>query len=253
MKSLLIINSEQRDSGTAGSFKWSVNYYNVNSINNFRINKITIPYSYYNLKTQTFTISQNSGPLISIVFPAGNYTAQTLAGKLSSLINASLFASTLTINYLTDQNKFEFLLSSGVLTIDFLISQNVLGNYANYNLSYQLGFSQYNNLSNPPANFNGIIAPYTANLNATSNLYISCPTLNIYDISIFNRQRASIVQTIPVNTNIYGFIIWENSQSTIFPLYNTSLGQFEISLLDDYNNIIDLEGQNWIIEIELYK
>lgn len=252
MKSLLIINSAQRDKGTSTDFTWSINYFGINNIASFAFNKITIPYSYYNLKTQTFTISQNGGPAVNITLPAGNYTAQTLAGKLSSLINASLFAATLTINYLSDQNKFEFLMSSGTLEFNFLISQNVLGSYANYNLSYQLGFSQYNNLVNPPS-FNGIISTYTVNLNASSNLYLSSSTLNIYEISIFNRERASIIQTIPINTNIFGFIIFEPNEKINFKLDDKMLGKFNFTLLDDYNNVIDLEGQNIIIEIELYK
>lgn len=249
-KTLLIIDSAQRVRGTSTDFLYSINYYNLSDVNAFRVNKITVPYSFYNLKAQTFTISQG-GPTININFPAGSYSANTLAQKLSSLINASLFGATITINFLADQNKFEFIMDFGTITINFLYDNSVLGNFANYNLSYQLGISPPTALANPP-NFANYTSPLVASLSATSNLYLASPNLNLYEVSIFNKVRANIIQSIPVNVNSYNFIIWENSQETIFKLNDKSIGDLNFQLLDDYNNVVDLNGLNMIIELQLY-
>lgn len=248
LKTLLIINSEQRDTGTGSNFNYSLDYYALTNVQSFRINKIICPYSWYNIRTQEFTVSQG-GPPITIIFPGGSYTANSLITTLQNLINPVLVGAILTITYSNITNKFTFDISVGSLTFNFLFDN--IGKTFNYNLAYQIGFSQYSEQLNPPTFFNTYTALYSADLSATYNLYISCPNLNFYIASIYNRIKSNVIQSVPVIVNSYNFIVWENQLETVFELDNTTINTLSFQLLDDFNNVIDLEGLNIILEIEL--
>ena len=250
-ETLIIINSGQADYGTSADFTYSFKDYGLTGVKQFRVNKITVPYSFYNQRQQNFIIQYNGAGPVNLLFPAGSYTATGLATKLAGIINATI-ANPITITYDSVLNKFKFTMTGAdTLILNFIPGPG--GSLANYNIGVQMGLILASSVA-AVGPFNALTAPYCANLNATSNIYISSAILNMYNVSYFDRIKANIIQSVPVNVNSFNFIIWENSQQTMFDLMtdNTNISYIDIKILDDYGNVLDLNGLNVIIEIQFY-
>lgn len=245
-ETLVIINSKDRVSGTSSSFNYQPESFTLGNIKMFRVNKITIPYSFYNLKQQTFTVSVNSGPPVTITLPAGSYSAQSLANTLNAIINP-LISQPVNITYDQNTDKFTFTMTSpNTIALNFNAS-GLTSDQFGYSLQKTLGFSS-------PVPTSGIIvtSDLVANLNASSNLYIQSLTLCTAIPSYFIKKRSQVIQSIPIYVNSFNYIIWENRQQTYFKYDDRSIMNIDITILDDYGNIIDLNGQDIVIEFQMF-
>lgn len=223
MPTLLILNSKQRYYGETNNF--AINFEQKVQVNRFRINKIILPYSWYNLKSQNYTING-----VTHLLPAGSYSITSLISTLNASI-APVIAS-----YNTNQNTITFT-NAAPFTCVFAAGSGYLGD------ALQL---------------NGVIAPATSitsgviNLNLTSNVYITSQALTTYYQSIYVKRKANLVQTIPVNVNSFGFIVYQNQTETVFNCDSQTFANIDVQVRDDDGNLIDLNGQNIIMELELY-
>lgn len=237
---LLIVNSKDRISGNSTDFYYAIKYYGKEEIKDFRIGKITIPYSFYNLKQQFFNFTYNS-VLFDIEVPAGNYTAQSLATFLQNTLSTETGAA-ITVTYSQSTNKFSVQVSSpNNFSFDF---EDPLP--YNYSIQKALGFA---NLIPTTSSYTSVNC---ANLNCSDNLYIRSQTLSYYNPSIFQTQRDQVIQLVPILVNPFNFIFYENQQEISFPCDYRSLSTFDIQLIDDYGNIIDLNGLDWTFEIQIF-
>ncbi len=240
---LLIIDGKDRVYGSSENFIYNLQNYATPKIQKFRINKITIPYSFYGIRSQEFSINVNNAPAQYIQFVGGNYTANELAIYLQGLINA-VSAQPIVITYNQATNKFKFDMTPPHvidLTFPFLP--------LNYNLGVSLGLMTTNTNT---GNFTSLTSPKQANLSATSNLYLSSSALRVYNTSYFNQKAFSIIQTIPVNTAPFNYIIYQNSIEVVFKGGGFQASSLDFQIYDDDGNIIDLNGEDIIIEIELF-
>lgn len=245
---LLVIDSRLRSTGTDGDFIYIPNSISINKVRGFRVNKVTVPYSFYSVILQTF-IFNYGGTNYNITIPAGNYTAYQLASTVQSNIAGAIGASTVTVQYLPIQNAFE--ISSSASTFQFNFAGSVPTTMASYSVGAQMGLLQNYNLSYTiPATAN-LTSPYSANLSATSNIYLRSRTLGIYYTSYFQNNRDNIICSIPINVNAYNWIIYSQFVPTIFDYDKQNLNQIDFSFLDDFGNILDFRGQNCIIEVEI--
>lgn len=237
---LLIVNSKDRISGTSTDFNYQIKYYGREEVQSYRIGKITIPYSFYNLKRQFFIFKYN-GINFDIELPAGNYSAQSLATFLQTTLSAETSASIL-VSYSTTTNKFSVSALSPN-TIQFEFEDPV---EYNYSLQKALGFP---NLTTIVSLY---VSPNCANLNASDNLYIFSQSLSFYTPSIFQSQRANVIQLVPILVNPFNFIFYENQQQINFPTDFQTISTFDVKLIDDYGNTVDLNGLDWTFEIQLF-
>lgn len=243
MNQLLIIDGKDRSYGTSENFTYVLENYQTPRIKKFRINKITIPYSFYGIRSQEFSINVNNAPAQYIQFVGGNYTANELAIYLQGLINA-VSAQPIVITYNQATNKFKFDMTPPHvidLTFPFLP--------LNYNLGVSLGLMTTNTNT---GNFTSLTSPRQANLSATSNLYVASNTLRVFNTSFFNRKSASIIQTVPVNVSPFNYIIYSNQIESLFSGGNFQLSSIDIIIYDDDGNVIDLNNEDIILEIELF-
>ncbi len=222
---LVIINSKDRISGTATDFRYELSKNKI-GVKSFRINKISLPYSWYNQVQQIFTIN-----LINYVLPAGSYTVYSLINKIHSLVQGDF--PSFTITYDSDTNKVT--IANNILTtIDF---QGRLGQ--------QLGFTTEIGPAFESTSEN------TVNLSLTSNIYIYSQTLSTYMTSYFQKKQDNIIQNIPVSVNSFNYVVWQNQMETMFALDSQNLFNFDIKVIDDFGEVINLNGQNIIIEIQI--
>lgn len=223
---LLIINSKDRHQGSPGNFQYSLDLRGRVDIQGFRINKVTLPYSWYNIPEQQFIFNSNV-----ILLPAGSYTIYTLIQRLQNLMR--VYSPLLTITYDSDTNKIT-IEDDISFTVSFL-----------EDLQIALGFI---------TPFTGLIktGEFVTNVNLTSNVYLSSAALTVYTNSFFNKKTANIFQSVPVNTNSFGYVIWQNSLETTFKIDSRNIQNIDLQVYDDEGNIIDFNNQNWILEIEIY-
>lgn len=237
---LLIVNSKDRISGTSTNFNYQIKYYGKEEVDTFRIGKITIPYSFYNLQQQFFIFKYN-GTNFDIELPAGNYSAQSLATFLQTTLSAETSAA-ISVTYSVTTNKF---IVSVVNPNNFQFEFEDPIPY-NYSLQKALGFP---NLTTVTDNY---ISPNCANLNASDNLYIYSQALSFYTPSIFQTQRDQIIQLVPILVNPFNFIFYENQQQVNFQTDFQTISTFDIKLVDDYGQVVDLNGLDWTFEIQLF-
>ena len=237
---LLIVNSKDRLSGSSTDFNYQIKYYGKEEIQSYRIGKITIPYSFYNIQQQYFRFYYNGSPAI-VDIPAGNYSAQSLVNYLQTEISNDVGAP-VTFTYSSITNKF---------TVSVPIPNNFYFDFIHdtpyqYSLYRALGFPKITTVATT------YVSPNCANLNASDNLYIFSQALSFYSPSIFNTQRNNVIQLVPIIVNPFNFIFYENQQSIEFPTDFQTICTFDIKLLDDYGEVVDLNGLDWTFEIQLY-
>lgn len=222
---LVIINSKDRISGTPSNFRYELTKNKLN-VKSFRINKVTVPFSWYNQPRQTFTVNT-----ILFTLPEGSYSIYSLISALHSEVQGTF--PNFTITYNADTNKVS-IHDTIALTIVF-----------NGRLGQQLGFE---NSIGPSVS---LTSTNTVNLALTSNIYIYSQSLSTYMTSFFQRRQDNIIQNIPVAVNTFNYVVWQNQLETTFALDSQNLFNFDIKLLDDYGSVIELNGQNIIIEIQI--
>ena len=247
---LIEINSKDRYNGTSANFNYNFKQIGRENVTSIRVNKTTIPYSYYNTREQTFTVTIDEEPPVLINFPAGSYTPLTLSNQLLALINPTV-SQPVTITFNQNTNKFTVSVANPhTISINFsnVLSQpTTSGNsLINYNIGHQMGFI---NLILPTTQSH--TSDIVVNLNATVNIYISSNSLTSYMQSYFNTNKSNIIQAVPIQVNSFNYIVWENQQDTTFAFDNGTINQFDLKLLDDYGNILDLNGNNWTMELQL--
>ena len=199
---------------------------------------VTIPYSYYNIKQQEITVVYNTlGYTVTI--DAGNYNANSLATYLQTKFSAAT-GGVFTVTYLQPSNKY-------TISVALPNTYNIFfAADTNYSLQRALGFPS------STGDVNTYTGTRCANLNCTDNLYIYSQALSFYTPSIFQTQRDHIIQTVPILTNPFNFIFYENQQEVRYPTDYQTVGNFDIKLVDDYGTVVDLNGLNWTFEIQLF-
>ena len=196
-----------------------------------------IPYSFYNVNIRNNTLNfyiNNQQPMRSITIPIGNYTVTTLV----STLNSSLASYNFTVTYLpitnklsfTNPNNFTFDGSSTILSI--------------------LGF--YTTGSLVPVNS----SPYNLTSNAVVNLQTQqciniCTNFGTSNINSIDGQQSSILASIPINAPPYSTINYSNdSLSNKVNLYSNIFSSINIKLLDQDNNLLDLNYQNYSLTLQ---
>ena len=91
-----------------------------------------------------------------------------------------------------------------------------------------------------------------ANLNSSDNLYIFSQALSFYTPAIFQTERNNVIQVVPILVNPFNFIFYENQQQIDFPTDFQTISTFDVKLIDDYGQVVDLNGLDWTFEIQLF-
>lgn len=245
---LLIIDSKDRSSGSVTDFNYTFNRIQILKPRQFRINKINIPYTFYAIEQQNFTITYNAVPYV-INIPAGNYSAPSLAQVVQTLCNASIPAPGITITYDINTNKMQFTATLGnTFAFDFSAYS---GARANYNLGIGLGMVLVDDVSQVVAPATQFQSIYQCNLSATKNIYLKSQQLRLYNVSFFQAIPDNVIQSVPITVNSFGYIVWENFYPVIFNNDEQTISNIDFQLVDDYNNIINLNQYSFSIEIQI--
>jgi hypothetical protein len=200
-----------------------------------------IPYSFYNVNIRNNTLNfylNNQPTMISVSVPVGNYNVNTLLTALNTALSSYNF----TITYSSLTNKFTFTNTS---TFSFYSSSSIFA---------ILGF--YSSTSNSLLVSSLISGSYTLTSNAVVNLQTQqcvniCTNFCTNNINSVNGQQSTILASIPINCPPYSIINYSNDSTTNkVNLYSNLFASINIKLLDQDNNLIDLNYQNYSLTLQ---
>jgi hypothetical protein len=192
----------------------------------------SIPYSFYSITSfdNTFSWGLVAGAVNTYYIQPGNYNITQLIDVLTIAMGASY-----TITYSSITSKILITHSSSNFTI-----------YAG-SFNHIIGFSKTTNTTSAG---NLLYGRDCVNLNQIRaiNVEVNFPT---YNINVAQAYNQNIMATIPVYVAPFSIITYENPNNFRTNLYVNKLDQIQIRLLDNESRLIDLNGINYQMTLQL--
>jgi hypothetical protein len=243
----LVINSANRNNpnaSTTSNFTFSPNE-KASRINEVSVEFISIPFSFYTINSSNNVLTFNSA-VHSITITPGNYTMTNLITEMQTKLLAvpafSLLTPTVTFSYTT--YKVTISMSSAFI-VDSKTAQPT-STFAPF-----LGFS-VSSVSNTTATANNVI-----NISGGNYLYVVSNYLsnNLHNGILYsNGSYDKALTIVPINTSPGGIILYQPNipirLDSRLNIRTTDL--IDITIYDEYNNIIDLNGQDIAINLLLF-
>jgi hypothetical protein len=195
------------------SAQFPVSFYVVNYSNN------TLRYQYHNL------------PITTISFDVGNYNATSFIAQFHSQVvnQVSLTFDKLTGKYLINSNQNFTFYQQGSTCF------RLLGLDLESDL---VGIAPYDQFAPFPCNFAGI-----------TRLKIVSEKLATY--SRDSSTITNVLATIPVNAPPFGILLYQNTSNFKAMLRERVIDFFDIRIYDDFNNLINFNGIEFGITLQL--
>lgn len=258
----LLIDSYDRIEGTSTAFRINLNQVKEN-IESIQLVSAIIPntaYNVYNYTINGILYQNNLIPFREVAsdafatVPIGNYSITNLIAAIGvAMTSSSPNLQVYTASY--DSSTFKITVTtSGPNPFAFRFAATFGGtNYTNINLSYVMGFNNTNTgvaalslTSNNVVNLSGIPYYVIKNNNLQNNVFTTEATSGMYYIP--NNVNGANIAYYLCSTEKDGNIMKFNKGSY------TTLTQLNISLMDTYERIVDLNGADWqfCIKINYY-
>ena len=197
----------------------------------FSIVNCIIPYSFYNINSNNNVLNYKINSVnYSLTIPIGNYSIINLVAYLNSQLTNFTFAYNKIYNKITITNSIN----------DFILNSS--------NFLTLIGFNNSNYISTNKT----LTSPNCININYTRciNLISNIITYNI-NTSKNLVNNNNIICSIPVNTSPNTLRQYQNTNNFRTNLFVNTLNKIVIKLVDNNNNIIDLNGLNFNLTVQL--
>jgi len=241
-KTHLYIYSKNRLSGSNSSSDFSIRLLNpLDDIKKIRLLNVLIPNTVYNINSNnnTFLWEESAGGgQISSTLTNGSYSAQTFATMLKTVMDAdSNNSQSYTISYNIDTGKYT-ISSSANFSLYFSQMNSTIAKMMGFaSTSDQTGSSSYTSTNVCNFSFSDFISIKITQFEDNMKK-------NIYGGSIYYDHTF----IIPNNTNFSDIISYHNDvddENEIVFNISKSFKFLNISLRDENNNILDLNGNDW--------
>lgn len=198
-----------------------------------------IPVSFYtiNYTNNLFKIKLDTNPISTLTIPTGNYNANSLINKISTLIDDT--------NFIISLDK-----TTGVLTFTHNKSFIIYNNF-NYSIGTILGFT--NNSTNTATGTNpySLSPSYPLNLLGIERISILSNELPTFNYSSSYNGSCCILAVIPVDAVLWGMINYHNVTNIKHILKVKNIDNIDIQLIDESNNYINFNNCDWSITLSL--
>ena len=192
----------------------------------------SIPYSFYSITSfdNTFSWGLVAGAVNTYYIQPGNYNITQLIDVLTIAMGAGY-----TITYSSITSKILITHATSNFTI-----------YAG-SFNHIIGFSKTTNTTSV---VNLLYGRDCVNLNQIRaiNVEVNFPT---YNINVAQAYNQNIMATIPVYVAPFSIITYDNPNNFRTNLYVNKLDQIQIRLLDNESRLIDLNGINYQMTLQL--
>jgi hypothetical protein len=201
---------------------------------NLSVQNVSIPHSFYNCNSSNnilrYNLNSSPSEILTIVIPAGNYNVNTLKTYLANSMTG------FTVSYNATTNKYTFYHNSSDFTI--LSSSTCLA---------LLGFKNNVSLSSSSRTLTSTIC---CDFTTTKCILIasSFPSSNI---SKAINSDNNIIASFPVDVLPFGLLTYSNHNNYKFNTYANILSSITLRLTDQNGNLLDLNGCDWTITLQL--
>lgn len=240
----IYVNSASRGSGTATNFRMSLTP--TMNARKYRVKKASIPFTYYTVRTginDVFALATAADGNISITLPAGSYTPTTLKPMMQNLLNPLVTGNvTVTFNATTLRVELAFTATTGEINAASLAAGTA---------NSFLGFGAIQAPANP------MIGSSVYNLSGPEELFIhsqalqDSSALSSYSTADFQLKTTSVIHRVSVNVNFGSTIIDDYGTSSWQDYPNRSITQLDFSLRYADGTLVDLQGREWSLELEV--
>jgi hypothetical protein len=212
----------------------------ANQEKDIALSQITIPNSIYSINDNNNTFILTSLDLgatdgLNVSLSNGNYNNNSFITELTTQLDALSLGATFTASISSTQQKLSITSSTG----DFTITAD------NQNYIY-LGLDKSNSKSSSSSVW---ISDNVIDLSGTR--YIDF----IIDIPLASNNNKNlnknILSRIWKNADNFDTIFYKNNDFNFVKMLTTSFNGLRITLLDEWGNIVDLNGMNWDCVLEL--
>lgn len=242
-KMLFYINSNDRVLGDQQDFIINLDFDGNLDFDRVVVLQMYIPMSYWLIRKNqnTFQLQENS-TVVTITIPLGNYTRSSMATIISNLLStASPNAWLYTVSFpnlskAPDQGYYTFTVSGNSSQPSLIFGSNLVYESLGFNLN-----TTYTFLSNT------LISIGVINLKPENTVFLHS--------SICSNKNDDILQEVYSNSATYSSIVFQqfdvesNSKEIAF---NQSCS-YRFYLTDENNNIINLNNQNIVFTLMMYK
>lgn len=198
-----------------------------------RIDNFVCPISF-------FVVSDTNNLLIinstNYFITEGNYNALTLTTELNSILSG------FTVTYDSNTNKLTFSRSTTFTISSQSTCLKIIGFSEGINHTATLSGMNYTLTSN-----------YVVNLSGTSLIYIDIPTVTTRNISSKNGGAfTTIIKSVVCDVPYGSILSYTNNTNSAVVLKEKYISYFNVRLLDDEYNLLDLNGQHFTLTLELF-
>lgn len=196
-----------------------------------------IPVSFYTINYTNYLLnfSVDGGAIIPLIIKQGNYNSNSLITEIVSEFLLLGYTFTITTSRITG-----------------IMSFNCVGHsftfYGTSTIFSILGFVSGTNYA---SSSNAITAIYPLNLLGIKRLNINSQSLST---NTYNSQGLSIssnIASVPVNVASFGLIDYVNASNAFPILKATTVTYVDIQITDEDNNLINFNGINWTLTIQI--
>lgn len=235
IKSTITINSNDCK-GLSGDFLFQNNL-RLEHHSFFRIKRVRVPLTYYNINTDNNRLVINLGASnINVDISVGVYDTFTdFINELESKLQNEDATFSVSYSYLTNKITISRTGNFSLILSDSTINHNI--GFDNTDLS---GSNTYTGSKSGLLDRNSSITLHSNVLTDKTNNQRS-------------DNRSNILLTIPINDNLGSVINYETNVDEFYKFHNHKiLNNVSFTFRDSFNNIIDFQGIPTEIEIHLY-
>lgn len=198
------------------------------------IQSAQFPVSFYvvNYSNNTLRYQYHNSPITTISFDVGNYNANSFIAQFHSKVVNQVFLTfdKLTGKYQINSNQ-DFTFYQQGSTCFRLLGLDLESDYV-------VTTAPHNQLAPFPCNFAGI-----------TRLKIVSEKLATY--SRDSSTITNVLATIPVNAPPFGILLYQNTSNFKAMLRERVIDDFDVRIYDDFNNLINFNGIEFGITLQL--
>lgn len=219
----------------------------LKNVKKVKVLSVEVPFSYYvvNSANNTFNFSELSTEKTAMI-PEGNYTTAQFTSALKLAMDT---AGTNVYTVVLNENTSKLLISANA---GFTLNVNNGTSTKNIRTYRLLGFDA--TLHNEIVSVAGeaITSDYVINLSGDDALYLRSQRFARYGSSYLGEYSRNIIFKIPVNTNPFSVIYYQNTERDNYILNQGDINTIDFEIVNFNEEIINFNGEQFTINLLLY-
>jgi hypothetical protein len=204
---------------------------------------VTVGISHAEIPVSFYVVNNNNNKLVvsisgtntTYTLTNGNYNATTFRTMLLSVMGNQwqLALNNSTGIFTLTNTSFSFIIRSSLSTCNKLMGFGKTTDYT----------SQYSPFS--------LLFPFPCNFLGTSRVNIKSMTLLTDNLDSTRGGHSQALATISNSSELFGVILYNNTNGFRNVIYNSFLNSIDISITDENDNLLDFNGIDWFITLQM--